>query len=170
MISRGGARQSGETRVGADGQSARQIAARGERRLLAGGLNRSRGSPPTGTVVYRSNEGSAMLRCEAIGLVFQRSSNHGLDDSIDFPASPAHARRHAYAQDGRVYPGREKWLRLSEQSSPIFKWTAGGLRTVQSCPRRRSALATNRPTRWATRGAPGSSSYAATFIAGRCAK
>src|ERR1019366_1246640 len=49
----------------------------------------------------------------------------------------------------------KKWLRLSEQLSPIYKWTAGGFVTVQSCPRRRSALATNRPTRWATRGAPG---------------
>jgi 8-oxo-dGTP pyrophosphatase MutT (NUDIX family) len=64
----------------------------------------------------------------------------------------------------------EKWPRLSEQLSPIVKWTAGGLQTVQSCPRRRSALATNRPTRWATRGAPGTSSYAAIASVGRWAK
>ena len=64
----------------------------------------------------------------------------------------------------------EKWPRLSEQHAPIFKWTAGGLQTVQSCPRRRSALATNRPTRWATRGAPAISSYAAMAKAGRWAK
>jgi hypothetical protein len=52
----------------------------------------------------------------------------------------------------------EKWPRSFEQHSPIYKWTAGGLVKVQSCPRRRSALATNRPTRWATRGAPQDSS------------
>ena len=45
---------------------------------------------------------------------------------------------------------------------PSFKWTPGGLPTVQSCPRRRWSLATNRPTRWATRGAPGISFYAAS--------
>lgn len=64
----------------------------------------------------------------------------------------------------------EKWPRLSEQHSPILKWTACGLPTVQSCPRRRSALATNRPTRWATRGAPAGSSYAASFNGGRPAR
>lgn len=48
----------------------------------------------------------------------------------------------------------QKWSRLFEQLSPIYKWVPGGLRQVQSCPWRRSALATNRPTRWATRGAP----------------
>ena len=42
---------------------------------------------------------------------------------------------------------------MFEQLSPIYKWTPGELRKVQSCPRRRSALATNRPTRWATRSA-----------------
>ncbi len=56
---------------------------------------------------------------------------------------------------------QQKWLRLFVQLSPIFKWTAGGSQTVQSCPRRRRSLATNRPTRWATRGAPQTSSYAA---------
>ena len=45
---------------------------------------------------------------------------------------------------------------------PSFKWTPGGLPKVQSCPRRRWSLATNRPTRWATRGAPGISFYAAS--------
>ncbi len=38
-----------------------------------------------------------------------------------------------------------KWLRLFEQLSPIYKWTPGELRKVQSCPRRREALATNTP-------------------------
>jgi hypothetical protein len=65
---------------------------------------------------------------------------------------------------------QEKWPRLSEQLSPIYKWTAGGLQTVQSCPRWRSALATNRPTRWATRGAPWNSSYAAIATLGSLAK
>jgi hypothetical protein len=37
---------------------------------------------------------------------------------------------------------------------PSFKWTPGGLPKVQSCPRRRRSLLDNRPTRWATRGAP----------------
>ena len=63
----------------------------------------------------------------------------------------------------------EKWPRLSEQHSPIYKWTAGGLPKVQSCPRRRWSLATNRPTRWATRGAPELASYAASFIVGKWA-
>ena len=66
---------------------------------------------------------------------------------------------------------QEKWPRLSKQHSPTFKWTAGGLQTVQSCRRRRSALATMRPTRWATRGAPGTSAYAAiAMMVGGCAK
>ena len=63
----------------------------------------------------------------------------------------------------------QKWPRLSEQHSPIYKWTAGGLPKVQSCPRRRWSLATNRPTRWATRGAPELASYAASFIVGKWA-
>jgi hypothetical protein len=48
----------------------------------------------------------------------------------------------------------QKWLRLFEQLSPIYKWIPGGLATVQSCPRRRASLATNAKPRWATRGAP----------------
>ena len=79
------------------------------------------------------------------------------------------APTHAFSAFYR-YLREEKWPRLSEQHAPIFKWTAGGLQTVQSCPRRRSALATNRPTRWATRGAPAISSYAAMAKAGRWAK
>ncbi len=59
--------------------------------------------------------------------------------------------------------GFQKWLRLFEQISPIYKWTPGGFRKVQSCPRRRASLATNAKPRWATRGAPGFSSYAAIF-------
>jgi hypothetical protein len=31
----------------------------------------------------------------------------------------------------------EKWLRLSEQQTPIYKWKPGGFTKVQSCPRRR---------------------------------
>ena len=65
----------------------------------------------------------------------------------------------------------QNWPRLSKQHSPTFKWTAGGLQTVQSCPRRRSARATMRPTRWATWGAPGTSAYAAiAMMVGGCAK
>lgn len=67
-------------------------------------------------------------------------------------------------------PGFEKWLRLSEQLSPIYKLTAGGLPKVQSCPRRRWSLATNQPTRWATRGTTGISFYAASFMCGKSAK
>ena len=63
----------------------------------------------------------------------------------------------------------EKWLRLFEQLSPIYKWTPGGSQTVQCCPRRRSALATNRPTRWTTRGTPRFSSYAASANFGKVA-
>jgi hypothetical protein len=37
---------------------------------------------------------------------------------------------------------------------------------VQSCPRRRWSLATNRPTRWATRGAPWISFYATSASLG----
>ena len=49
---------------------------------------------------------------------------------------------------------------------PSFKWTPGGLPKVQSCPWRRWSLATNRPTRWATRGAPGISFYATSASLG----
>jgi hypothetical protein len=31
----------------------------------------------------------------------------------------------------------EKWPRLSEQQTPIYKWNPGGFTKVQSCPRRR---------------------------------
>ena len=64
----------------------------------------------------------------------------------------------------------QKWPRLFEQLPPSFKWTAGRLQTMQSCPRRRSALATNRPTRWATRGTPQISSYAAIASVGSVAR
>ena len=64
----------------------------------------------------------------------------------------------------------EKWSRFIEQLSPIYKWTAGWLVQVQSCPRRRSALATNRPARWTTRGAPRKSCYAARAIVGNVPK
>ena len=53
-----------------------------------------------------------------------------------------------------MWPNIQKWSCFYEQLSPIFNWTAGGLLAVQSCPRPRSALATNLPTRWANRGAP----------------
>ena len=64
----------------------------------------------------------------------------------------------------------QKWLRLFEQLSPIYRWSPGELRKVQSCPRRRASLATNAKPRWATRGAPGSSSYAADFNCGNAAR
>jgi hypothetical protein len=41
---------------------------------------------------------------------------------------------------------------------------------VQSCPRRRASLATNAKPRWATRGAPGTSSYAARRMGGSAAR
>ena len=31
----------------------------------------------------------------------------------------------------------QKWSRLSEQQTPIYKWRPGGFTKVQSCPRRR---------------------------------
>ncbi len=33
------------------------------------------------------------------------------------------------------FPARQKWLRLFEQLSPIYKWALGGLQTVRSAPR-----------------------------------
>jgi len=57
---------------------------------------------------------------------------------------------------------KEKWSRFFEQFPAIYKWVPGGLRQVQSCPRRRAALATDRPPRWATRGTPRISCYAAS--------
>ena len=47
----------------------------------------------------------------------------------------------------------QKWPRLFEQQTPIYKWKAGGLETRQSCPRRRASGTTNAKPRWATRGA-----------------
>jgi hypothetical protein len=47
-----------------------------------------------------------------------------------------------------------EWTRFFGQLFPNDKWSTGGFIIVLSCPRRRSALATYRPTRWATRGAP----------------
>jgi hypothetical protein len=44
------------------------------------------------------------------------------------------------------------------------------LRTVESCPQLRSALATNRPTRWATQGVTGPSSCAAIASVSRMEK
>ena len=86
-------------------------------------------------------------------------------------------KREAFRQDTnlswdeyRATGLHEKWLRLFEQHSPIYKWTLSGLQKVQSCPRRRASLATNAKPRWATRGAPGSSSYAASFNGGSAAK
>ncbi len=64
----------------------------------------------------------------------------------------------------------QKWFRLFEQLSPIYKWTPGRLLKVQSCPRRRASLATNAKPRWATRGAPGTSSYAAKRMGGSAAR
>ncbi len=74
---------------------------------------------------------------------------------------------------GRMVPEvGEKWLRLFEQFSPIYKWIPGGSQTVQSCPRRRARGASHaheRATRWATRGAPRTSSYAASLSLGKVA-
>ena len=69
-----------------------------------------------------------------------------------------------------AHPIYQKWSRLFEQLSPIYKWIPGGLAKVQSCPRRRASLATNAKPRWATRGARGSSSYAAIFNCGKAAR
>ena len=101
--------------------------------------------------------------------LLQISSHFQLGASVD-ELSAAGEIEPTTAKILRV-PDAQKWPRLSKQHSPTFKWTAGRLQTVQSCPRRRSALATMRPTRWATRGAPGPSSYAAiAMMVGSCAK
>ena len=44
----------------------------------------------------------------------------------------------------------QKWLRLFEQHSPIYKWNPGGLLTAKRSPQS-----------WRTRGAPKNSFYAA---------
>ena len=58
----------------------------------------------------------------------------------------------SYTNAGRPW---EKWLRLSEQHSPIYKWNSGGLK-VHRWP------GLNQPTR----GAPGISFYAASACFG----
>ncbi len=73
-------------------------------------------------------------------------------------------------RDSQELEHKEKWFRLFEQLSPIYKWTPGRLLKVQSCPRRRASLATNAKPRWATRGAPGTSSYAAKRMGGSAAR
>ena len=55
--------------------------------------------------------------------------------------------------DGKTPPTRvdecqssaqsEKWFRLFEQLSPIYKWNPGGLDTVQSCTVRRTSPESN---------------------------
>jgi uncharacterized protein len=54
------------------------------------------------------------------------------------PVSQASSQRDS-AYDSRYAGARrpEKWLRLSEQQTPIYKWSPGGFTKVQSCPRRR---------------------------------
>ena len=52
----------------------------------------------------------------------------------------------------------EKWLRLFEQLSPIYKWTPDRLRKVQSCPRRLRVACDGR------RAAMGNSGYTEDFI------
>ncbi len=74
----------------------------------------------------------------------------------------ARMKAEGYAPAAVIETSPEKWSRLFEQFSPIYKWIPGGLSEVQSCPRRRPALAADRPTRWATRGAPRISCYAAS--------
>src|ERR1017187_9178493 len=80
---------------------------------------------------------------------------NAMNSSMSISTEAPRGRRQPPRRLRELHNFSQKWLRLSEQLSPIYKWTAGGFVTVQSCPRRRSALATNRPTRWATRGAPG---------------
>ena len=55
---------------------------------------------------FRCTAGSAKLTSEAIGLVLQRSSNHGHDHPPGFPTAPAHDRRHAHAPVRRAHAGR----------------------------------------------------------------
>ena len=49
-----------------------------------------------------------------------------------------------------IDPNSQKWLRLFEQHSPIYKWNPGGLLTAKRSPQS-----------WRTRGAPKNSFYAA---------
>ena len=79
-------------------------------------------------------------------------------------------RVHLWKHELQKFCNRQKWLRWFEQLSPIYKWTPGGLRKVPSGPRRRSAHATTRPTPWTTRGAPGRTSYAASFMGGSASR
>ena len=48
----------------------------------------------------------------------------------------------------------EKWLRLSEQLSPLERCTAGGLQTVQGFPRCRSVRRKRQPPPWKSLRAP----------------
>ncbi len=86
----------------------------------------------------------------------------GLEDTTDHPLIRAIPATLPGRRVDRLVNVRQKWSRLFEQLSPIYKWTPGGLPKVQSCPRRRASLATNAEPRWATRGAPGISFYAAS--------
>jgi site-specific recombinase XerD len=113
---------------------------------------------------------TGMRACELLSLDF-----HALDPESRHAQIVGKGRRERivvfgeHAADWVRHYCEEKWPRLSEQHSPIHKWNPSGLPTMQSCPRRRSALATNRPTRWATRGAPRVSSYATSLSAGSSA-
>jgi len=65
----------------------------------------------------------------------------------------------------------EKWLGSSEQQSPIYKWTPGGLVKVQSYPRSPDSLRSlyswlDGGRGWVTRGAPRVSFYAASLSLG----
>ena len=62
----------------------------------------------------------------------------------------------------------QKWLRSFEQLSPIYKWTPGGFGGAELSTAAGVAC-DERPTRWATRGAPRDSSYAASANFGRLA-
>ena len=68
----------------------------------------------------------------------------------------------------RIAPELEKWPRLFEQLSPIYKWIPGGLNGAELSTAAGVAC-DERPTRWATRGAPRDSSYAASFNVGKAA-
>ena len=64
-----------------------------------------------------------------------------LEDIVGLYLSPPEPALGLCCDEKSQVQALEQWPRLSEPQSPTFKWTAGGLQTVQSCPRRRSALA-----------------------------
>ena len=115
-------------------------------------------------------DGTASHCALSLGITFAGLQQLGVEERL---LDVLRAKAPAFAQGA--------WSRASDQLGdigdssgpgclnnipPSFKWTPGGLPKVQSCPRRRWSLATNRPTRWATRGAPGISFYATSASLG----